>query len=453
MASLLIKNIKELITMDDTRNRYQGYSLLIEDGVITQIGLEVDCTVDRVIDASDLWVFPGLVNTHHHMYQTLTRNIPEVQDVELFDWLKILYPIWSRLTPKAVYTSTLVAQGELLKTGCTTASDHFYLFPKSQPGMLLDEQIGAAQEIGMRFHPCRGSMSRSVKDGGLPPDSVVQTPQEILQDCQRVIEKYHDAGKGSMLQIVLAPCSPFSVTTDLLRETVVLAREYGVHCHTHLCETKDEEEYCLRMHGMRPLTYMESVGWVGPDIWYAHGIHFNDEELHRLADTQTGVAHCPVSNQKLASGVARVPEMLKLGVPVGLAVDGSASNDSSNMIAEMRAAFLLHRVIYGIQSISAEQALYLATRGSAQLLGRNDIGLLEVGKMGDLFMVNANRLGFAGGQLDPVSALVHCGDNQVVDYTVVNGEVLVEKGELVRVDEEKLVVEQNRISHEMIQGA
>lgn len=452
MTSLLITNIKELITMDDKRNRYQGYSLLIKDGMIAQIGRELDCTADRVIEASNLWVFPGLINTHHHMYQTLTRNIPEVQGVELFDWLKMLYTIWSRLTPEAVYTSSLVAQGELLKTGCTTSSDHFYLFPKSQPGTLLDEQIRAAQEMGMRFHSCRGSMSRSVKDGGLPPDSVVQTPQEILEDCQRMIEKYHDASKGSMLQIALAPCSPFSVTTDLLRETVLLARDYGVYCHTHLCETRDEEEYCLSMHGMRPLAYMESVGWVGSDIWFAHGIHFNDEELKYLAKTQTGIAHCPVSNQKLASGVARVPEMLELGVPVGLAVDGSASNDSSNMIAEIRAAFLLHRVIYGIQSLSADQALSLATRGSAQLLGRNDIGSLEVGKMGDLFMVNANRLGFAGGQFDPVSALVHCGDSQVVDYTIVNGEVLVEKGELVRVDEEKLVVEQNQISQKMIQG-
>ncbi|AZR73603.1 8-oxoguanine deaminase [Anoxybacter fermentans] len=452
MASLLIKNIKELITMDDQLRRFKNYSILIEDGIITEIAPEIDVEADEVIDAKDMWVFPGLINTHHHMYQTLTRNIPEVQDMELFDWLMILYPIWSRLTPEAVYTSTLLAGGELLKTGCTTTVDHFYVFPKDQPGTLIDEQIRAAKELGIRFHPCRGSMSRSKKDGGLPPDSVVQTPDEILKDCQRLIEKYHDNRVGSMLQIVLAPCSPFSVTTDLLKETIVLAREYGVHCHTHLCETKDEENYCLEIHGMRPLAYMESVDWIGPDVWYAHGIHFNNEELKLLAETKTGVAHCPVSNQKLASGVARVPEMLDMGIPVGLAVDGSASNDSSNMIAEMRAAFLLHRVIYGIKSMSAERALYLATRGSAQLLGRNDIGSIEVGKVGDLFMVNSNRLGFAGGQLDPVSALVHCGDTQIVDYTIVNGKIVVEKGKLVTVDEEKLIADANRISMQMIQG-
>ncbi len=452
MVKLLIKNAKEVITMNHHRNRFKGYSILIEDGMITQIAPKIEVDADQVIDASQMWVFPGLINTHHHMYQTLTRNISNVQDVELFNWLKTLYPIWSRLTPNAVYTSALVAQAELLKTGCTTSSDHFYVFPNSQSGNLIDEEIRAAKEIGIRFHAARGSMSRSVKDGGLPPDSVVQTPDEIMKDCQRLIEKYHDNKKGSMLRIVLAPCSPFSVTTDLLKETVALAREYGVYCHTHLCETKDEEEFCLNIHGMRPLEYMKSVDWIGPDIWYAHGIHFNDEELKLLADTKTGIAHCPVSNQKLASGVARIPEMLKLGVPVGLAVDGSASNDSSNMIGEMRAAFLLHRVISGIDAMSAETALYLATKGSAELLGRDDIGSIEVGNVGDLFMVNSNRLGFAGGQLDPVSALVHCGDTQIVDYTIVNGQIIVEKGNLVTIDEEKIVSDANRISNEMIVG-
>lgn len=453
MGSLLIRNIKEIITMDDQRRRLKNYSILIEGGKITRIAPKItDIRVDEIIDGKDLWVFPGLINTHHHMYQTLTRNIPEVQDVELFDWLKRLYPIWSRLTPEAIFTSTLLAQAELLKTGCTTSSDHFYVFPTGQPSTLIDEQIKAAQTIGMRFHAARGSMSRSVKDGGLPPDSVVQTPDEILKDCQRLIEKYHDDSFGSMLQIVLAPCSPFSVTTDLLKETVILARDYGVHCHTHLCETIDEEQYCLKMHGMRPLAYMESVGWIGSDIWYAHGIHFNDEELKLLASTKTGVAHCPVSNQKLASGVARVPEMLSLEIPTGLAVDGSASNDCSNMIAEIRAAFLLHRVTSGIKAMSAEQALYLATRGSAELLGRKDIGSIEVGKTGDLFMINSQRLGFAGGQLDPVSALVHCGDTQIVDYTIVNGQIVVDEGELITVDEERIIADANRISYEMIHG-
>lgn len=452
MASLLIRDIRTMITMDDEKQRLSGVSMYIEDGIIQEIAPDLVREADRVIDGRNYWVFPGLINTHHHMYQTLTRNIPAVQDVELFNWLQYLYPIWSRLTTDAVFTSTLLAQAELLKTGCTTAVDHFYVFPAGQPGELVDEQIRAAREIGMRFHACRGSMSRSVKDGGLPPDSVVQTPEVILRDCQRLIEAYHDPNPGSMIRIVLAPCSPFSVTDDLLRETVLLAREYGVHCHTHLCETKDEEAFCLNTHGMRPLAYMEHLGWVGSDIWYAHGVHFNDEELRLLAETKTGIAHCPVSNQKLASGVARVPEMLAMGIPVGLAVDGSASNDSSNMIAEMRAAFLLHRVTSGIKSMSAEQALYLATRGSAEIIGRKDLGSLEVGKMADFFMVNANRLGYAGGQSDPVSAIVHCGESQVVDYTVVNGRVVVEKGQLVHIDEERMIADANRISQRMIEG-
>lgn len=452
MGSLIIRNVRQIITMDDERRRLAGYSMYIEDGMIQEIAPDIDREADRVIDGSGYWMFPGLINTHHHMYQTLTRNIPAVQDVELFDWLKYLYPIWSRLTADAVYTSTVLAGAELLKTGCTTAVDHFYVFPADQTEELIDEQIRAAQEIGMRFHACRGSMSRSVKDGGLPPDNVVQTPDLILRDCQRLIETYHNPRPGSMVQIALAPCSPFSVTNDLLRETVILAREYGVHCHTHLCETLDEERFCLSVHGMRPLAYMESLGWIGPDIWYAHGVHFNDEEMRLLAETKTGVAHCPVSNQKLASGVARVPEMLTMGIPVGLAVDGSASNDSSNMIAEMRAAFLLHRVTSGIKAMSAEQALYLATRGSAEIIGRKDLGSLEVGKVGDFFMVNANRLGYAGGQSDAVSALVHCGESQVVDYTVVHGRVVVEKGQLAHVDEERLVAKVNRISRQMIEG-
>lgn len=452
MKRLLIRNIKEIITMDDALRRLQGYSILIEDGLIKEIAKEISAEGAEVIDGREMWVFPGLVNTHHHMYQSLTRNIPAIQEAELFDWLKFLYPIWARLTPEAVYTGTLLAGAELVKTGCTTASDHHYVFPAGQPGTLIDEQINAARELGLRFHATRGSMSRSVKDGGLPPDSVVQTPDEILKDSQRLIEKYHNRETGSMLQVVLAPCSPFSVTSDLLKETAVLAREYGVHCHTHLCETKDEEAFCLSKHGMRPLAYMESLGWVGPDVWYAHGVWFNDDELKLLADTRTGVAHCPVSNQKLGSGVARIPEMLDLGMRVGLAVDGSASNDSSNMIAEIRAAFLLHRVIYGTKTMPAERALYLATRGSAQLLGRDDIGSIEVGKCGDLFMLNSNRLGFAGGQSDPVQALVHCGDSQVVDYTIINGRVVVKDGELVTVDEAKIVENANRISKQMIEG-
>jgi len=343
MGKILLKNIKTLITMDNERNRYYDVSLLINDNVIEKIGKDIIDNEAEVIDASSYFVFPGLINTHHHFYQTLTRNIPQIQQAELFDWLKFLYPIWANLTREGVYYGSLVAMGELLKTGCTTTSDHFYLYPNHSAEHLIDEQFRAAKEIGMRFYANRGSMSLSEKDGGLPPDSVVQTVDEILKDSQRVIEKYHDNSPYSMNRVVLAPCSPFSVTEDLMKESIKLARSYKVLSHTHLAETKDEEQFCIEMFGMRPLEYMEKVGWLGDDVWYAHGIHFNDEELDILAKTSTGVAHCPASNMKLGSGTARIPEMLQKGIRVGLAVDGSASNDSSNMILEMRIAYLLHK--------------------------------------------------------------------------------------------------------------
>ena len=449
MSSILIKNIREIITMDEERNRLNGYDLLIEDNQISRIAENIEQSAEEVIDGSDYFLFPGLINTHHHFYQTLTRNIGEVQNVELFNWLKSLYPIWANLTPEAVYYSSLLACGELLKTGCTTASDHFYVFPRSQPDKLLDHQFEAASEIGIRFHGSRGSMSLSEKDGGLPPDSVVQTADEILKDSQRVIEKYHDNDPLAMQRVVLSPCSPFSVTEDLMKESIKLAREYGVQSHTHVAETKDEEQFCIDTFGLRPLDYMEKVGWVGDDVWYAHGIHLTEEELDRMAETGTGIAHCPVSNQKLASGAAKVPYMLENDVPVGLAVDGSASNDSSNMILEMKAAFLMHRLTSGISSISAEDVLVMATNGSRDLLNQPAIGSLKEGKAADMFMVNSKRLGFAGGLSDPVSALVNTGDTQIVDYTIVNGEIVVRDGELATVDENEIIREANRISREM----
>jgi cytosine/adenosine deaminase-related metal-dependent hydrolase len=448
--SILIKNVREIITMDGERNRLQGYDLLIKDNKISRIAENIGQTAGEVIDGSDYFLFPGLINTHHHFYQTLTRNIGEVQNVELFEWLKYLYPIWANLTPEAVYYSSLLACGELLKTGCTTASDHFYVFPRSQPDNLLDQEFKAASEIGIRFHGSRGSMSLSEKDGGLPPDEVVQRSDEILRDSQRVIEKYHDKDPMAMQRVVLSPCSPFSVTDDLMKESIKLAREYGVQSHTHVAETRDEEEFCIDTYGLRPLEYMEKVGWIGEDVWYAHGIHLTDRELDRMAETKTGVAHCPVSNQKLASGAAKVPYMLKNDVPVGLAVDGSASNDSSNMILEMKAAFLMHRLTSGIGSITAEDVLSLATNGSRDLLNQPEIGSLKEGKAADMFLVDSQRLGFAGGLSDPVSALINTGDTQIVDLTIVNGKIVVRDGELVTVDENEVIRKANQISREMI---
>ncbi len=452
MGKILLKNIKTLITMDNERNRYYDVSLLINDNVIEKIGKDIIDNEAEVIDASSYFVFPGLINTHHHFYQTLTRNIPQIQQAELFDWLKFLYPIWANLTREGVYYGSLVAMGELLKTGCTTTSDHFYLYPNHSAEHLIDEQFRAAKEIGMRFYANRGSMSLSEKDGGLPPDSVVQTVDEILKDSQRVIEKYHDNSPYSMNRVVLAPCSPFSVTEDLMKESIKLARSYKVLSHTHLAETKDEEQFCIEMFGMRPLEYMEKVGWLGDDVWYAHGIHFNDEELDILAKTSTGVAHCPASNMKLGSGTARIPEMLQKGIRVGLAVDGSASNDSSNMILEMRIAYLLHKLIWGVSALSAEDILALATNGGRDILRQNTIGSLEEGKAADMFLIKADRLGFAGGLHDEVSALLATGDTQIVDMTIVNGKIVVKDGNLVNINEKKIVEKANEISKKMING-
>ena len=452
MSSILIKNVKEIVTMDRERTRLKGYSLLIKDNIISKITRDIKFPAEEIIDGSDYFLYPGLINTHHHFYQTLTRNIPQVQNVELFNWLKYLYPIWARLTPQAVYYSSLVAMGELLKTGCTTAVDQFYVFPKGQPKELVDEEFRAAQEIGIRFHGSRGSMSLSEKDGGLPPDEVVQTEEEILSDSQRVIEKFHDYKPFAMQRVVLSPCSPFSVTENLLRESIKLARNYKVESHTHLAETKDEDGFCQKTFGLRPLDYMEKVGWLGDDVWFAHCVHLTENEIDLLAETGTGVAHCPVSNQKLASGAANIPYMLKKKVAVGLAVDGSASNDSSNMIAELKAAFLMHRLIYGISSMSAEEVLAIATNGGRDVLNQPEIGSIEEGKAADMFLINTKKLGFAGGLSDSVSALVTSGDSQIVDITIVNGKIVVCDGKLVNIDEEKVAEIANEISQKMIEG-
>ncbi len=438
MSSLLIQNAWAVVTCDDQDSLLENASILIRDGVITYMGPEPQ-TADEVLDASRCVVYPGLVNTHHHLYQTFSRNLPQVQNLELFDWLTALYEIWKNLDGEAVYHSSVVGMGELLKTGCTTVFDHHYVFPGGNSGALLDSQFSAAKDLGVRMYASRGSMDLSRKDGGLPPDSVVQTVDEILRDCRRAVEKYHDPSFNSMRMVALAPCSPFSVSAELLRQSALLARSLGVRLHTHLCETKDEENYVLEKYGKRPLAYMEDLGWVGPDVWYAHGIHFNDRELKLLADTKTGVAHCPVSNMKLSSGVCRIPEMLELGVPVGLAVDGSASNDGSSLLEELRTAYLLHRLHSSERAPSGYDLLKIATRGSARVLGREDIGCLEPGRAGDLFLIRRDRLELVGADLDVGSMLGTVGFKGPVDYTVVNGKVVVRDGRLTGVDEERAV--------------
>ena len=436
MASLLIKNAAAIVTCDAADTVYENAGLLIEDGAITYMGPE-DRAAEETLDARGCIVYPGLVNTHHHLYQTFSRNLPQVQNLELFDWLRSLYEIWKNLDPDIVYASALTGLGELMKTGCTTCFDHHYVFPRGHSQGLLESQFAAAEVLGIRLAASRGSMDLSKKDGGLPPDSVVQTVDEILRDCRDAVEKFHDPKPFSRQTVALAPCSPFSVSEELLRQSALLARYLGVRLHTHLCETKDEERFVLERFGVRPLAYMESLGWTGPDVWYAHGIHFNDEELRLLAKTGTGVAHCPISNMKLSSGVCRVPELLRLGVPVGLAVDGSASNDGSNLLEELRVAYLLHRLHASDKAPSGYDILKMATAGGARLLGRTDIGSLEVGKAGDLFLLDTRRLELTGADLDPKSLLGTVGWKGPVDYTVAGGRITVRQGRLTGVDEEK----------------
>ena len=440
MSTLLIKNLHTLVTCDDRDSIIHQVDLLCKDGWIADIGPRLQDTADTVIDGSHLWCYPGLVNTHHHLYQVFSRNLPQVQNLELFDWLTALYEIWKGLNRDVVRLSSLTGMGELLKHGCTTCFDHHYVFPAGA-GDLLGAQFAAAEELGVRMFASRGSMDLSRKDGGLPPDSVVQTVDEILRDSARVIEVYHDPRPGSMHQVALAPCSPFSVSPELLRQSAVLARQYGVRLHTHLCETRDEERWTLENHGVRPLEYMSSLGWTGPDVWYAHGIHFNDEELRELARTGTGVAHCPISNMKLSSGVARVPVMLALGGPLGRGVSASARNDGSSLMEELRVCYLLHRLHASGAAPSGYQVLKLATRGSARLLGREDIGSLEVGKCADFFLVDSRRLELTGAEYSPADALATVGLRGPVDWTVVNGRVVVREGRLVSVDEERVAEE------------
>ena len=438
MGTLLLKNIKCLVTNDKESPLMNNVNLLIEGGVITAIG-GTDLAADEVVDAGKMLVYPGLINAHHHLYQIFTRNLPKVQSMELFDWLRTLYELWKYLDDETVYFSSAVGMGELLKTGCTCCFDHHYVFPENQSARLIDTQFEAAEALGIRMHVSRGSMSLSKKDGGLPPDSVVQTTDEILKDSERLVNKFHDPKPYSMRSVALAPCSPFSVTPELMKQTAALARKLSVRLHTHLAETKDEEVYVREKYRMTPLELMQSLDWVGDDVWYAHGIYFTDSELELLAQTGTGVCHCPISNMKLSSGVAKVSKMLELGVPVGLGVDGSASNDGSNMLEEIRVAYLLHRLHDGANAPTGAQIQNMATEGSAKLLGRKDLGKLKVGMAGDLFMINTERLELSAALSDPAAFLATVGFKGSVDYTVVNGRVVVKDGQLTMTDEQNLV--------------
>ncbi len=461
MPTLLIRNAAMVATLDAANRELANASVLIRDRLVEAIGPAADlpAEADEVIDARGHLVTPGLVNTHHHMFQSLTRAIPGVQNAELFGWLRGLYPIWAGLTPEMVRVSTQVAMAELLLSGCTTSSDHLYLYPN---GVRLDDSIEAAQQIGMRFVATRGSMSVGASQGGLPPDSVVENEASILKDTQRVIERWHDAGHGAMVNVAVAPCSPFSVSRDLMRESAALARHHGVRLHTHLAENDHDIAYSREKFNCTPAQYAQDLGWLGDDVWHAHCVKLDDEGISLFAATRTGVAHCPCSNMRLASGIAPIRRMLDAGVPVGLGVDGSASNDAANMVNEARQALLLARVgrslaPYGCDrgpaEMTARDALALATRGGAQVLGRTDIGQLAPGMCADLALFDLRTLAFAGAAVhDPVGSLLLCASAPAA-FTVVNGRMVVREGRLTTVELEPLLERHNPLAIQLAQAA
>ncbi|HLG61379.1 MAG TPA: 8-oxoguanine deaminase [Ktedonosporobacter sp.] len=445
MASLLVKNAALIVTMDDNDTCLPDGSIYIVDNEIRQLGPteQLSQQADTIIDARNMIILPGLINTHHHFYQTLTRNLPAAQDVSLFQWLRTLYPIWAGLTPEAIHVSTKVAIAELMLSGCTTSSDHTYIWPN---GARLDDQIQAATEMGFRFHAARGSMSVGETQGGLPPDNVVEGEATIMRDSQRLIEQYHDASRYAMCRIVLAPCSPFSVSPRLMQQSAELARSYGVHLHTHLAETQDEARYCAATFHRSPVELAEDLGWVGPDVWHAHMVHPGEDEIVRLGKTRTGVAHCPSSNMRLSSGIAPVRKLLQAGVRIGLGVDGSASNDSSDMLAEARQAMLLQRVMGAPAAMTAREALWLATRGGANVLGRDDVGYLAPGMAADLIGYRLDTLPLAGGAPhDPRAALIFCRPSYV-DLSIINGRVRIKDQTLLDIDLPALIQRHNAIA-------
>lgn len=450
MARTLFKNAAALITGDDALGEIAGADLLIDGRTVAALGPGLPGPADEVIDLSGRIVVPGLINTHHHLYQVLTRCLPAVQDAKLFDWLVYLYEIWKHLTPEDLHAAAQAGLAELLLTGCTTCSDHHYLCPECAEGDLFAAEADAAAALGIRLHMTRGSMSLGRSAGGLPPDSVIQDEATILADSARVVERFHDPDPLAMCQVALAPCSPFSVTPGLMREVAVLAREKKVRLHTHLAETLDEERFCVQRHGKRPLALMEDYGWLGPDVWFAHCVTLDPDEIRRLAATGTGVAHCPVSNLRLGSGIAPVPAMLAAGVPVGLAVDGSASNDSSNLLRELMTCMLVHRVGTAVDAMPARRALAVATTGGARVLGREALGSLAPGRAADLAVFDLRGLAYAGARHDPLAALLFCGLDQRAELVMVNGQIVVRDRRLVRLDEAELAERADRASRGLL---
>jgi 8-oxoguanine deaminase len=432
---LLLRNADVLVTMDDQRHEIADGAVLIEDHVIVAVGTSAEILPlatqrTEILDMRGHVVMPGMVNTHHHMMQCLTRALPAAQDADLFGWLKALYPVWSNLTPEMARIGAKTAMAELILSGCTTSSDHHYLYTD---GVRLDDDIQAAQEIGLRFHAARGAMSIGQSQGGLPPDHVVEREDHILRDTHRLIETFHDAHRYAMTRVVVAPCSPFTVSQDLMRESAKLARAYGVRLHTHLAENDDDVVYTRERFSCTPAEYADGLGWTGDDVWHAHCVKLDSAGIALFGRTRTGIAHCPCSNMRLASGIAPIGIMRRAGIPVGLGVDGSASNDSGHMLGEARQAMLLARVGFGPAAMSARDALELATRGGASVLGRNDIGSLAPGMAADVIAFDTRSIGFAGAQTDPVAGLIFCTPAQVA-LSIINGRIVVQDGELKTLD-------------------
>ena len=457
--TLIALNADVLITMDAQRREIRDGALVADGPAVQWVGATADLPpqyrrmVDdgtaQVLDMRGRAVMPGLVNTHHHMYQSLTRAVPAAQDAELFSWLTNLYMLWSHLTPEMIHVSTQTAMAELMLSGCTTTSDHLYLYPN---GARLDDSIAAAQQMGMRFHAARGSMSLGRSKGGLPPDAVVEEEEAILRDSLRLIQQYHDSARHSMLRVVLAPCSPFSVTRELMRESAVLARAHGVSLHTHLAENDNDVAFSREKFGLTPAQYAESLGWVGPDVWHAHCVKLDAEGIALFARTGTGVAHCPCSNMRLASGIAPVRTMRDAGVPVGLGVDGSASNDGAHMLGEARQALLLQRVGHGPAAMGAREALEIATLGGARVLGRDDIGALAPGMSADFVAFDMAGVGYAGAGHDPVAALVFCTPTDV-STSVINGRVVVRDGLLLTADLPRVLTRHRELARTLFERA
>lgn len=443
MTEILIKSADIALTMDDARRELKGVDIRLRDGVIAEIGKNLSTTGETVL-AKGCVVTPGLVNTHHHLYQTLTRAVPGGQDALLFGWLQTLYPIWSRFGPEEMRVSALIGLAELALSGCTMTSDHLYLYPN---GSRLDDTIYAARDIGVRFHATRGAMSIGESDGGLPPDSLVEREVDILNDCIRVVDQFHDAGEGAMIRVALAPCSPFSVSRDLMRDAALLARDKGVMLHTHLAENDEDIAYSLEKFGCRPGQYAEDLGWTGDDVWHAHCVKLDAQEIDLFAHSGTGVAHCPCSNCRLGSGIAPVRQMRDAGVKVGLGVDGSASNDAGNLIAEARQTMLLQRVANGADAMSAREALEIATRGGAQTLGREDCGQIAIGKRADIAIWDVSGIE-AAGTWDP-AALVMTGVNKVRDLFV-EGRQVVRDGHVTTIDMAQTIGQQNALVRRLI---